>query len=211
MTHKLPVALAVFAFLMPVAEVRADVGVPGFRRVDTLLSFDNLGDFPEHVFFLVVPNWLEGKDTPGSRKPSAPQRVTPDSFHAPNSNALRWNREWVLVAVPRRQGEESRADVGWDALSAGNTGVLHSNKLALSRAGDVFLLYPQSYELHHFRVALESGKLTVTPGSVESVSFDVGSVRVPTWAVGVALTMVAIGLGFWFIRWRRRRAALAAR
>jgi hypothetical protein len=207
MTRTFPAALAVLGLLAAAGATRADVGVPGFKGVDTLVSLDNMADFPDHVFFFVVPGWVTGERTSGPPRPAVPPRVSPGSFYSPGY-PLRFHHQWMLVALPRRQAE--KPDLDWAALAAVNPGVLHSNHFELAAAGVVFLLNPKSYELYHFQVSLADGRLTVTPGPVESVSFEVNSVRVPTWIPGLALTAAFVGLGLWIIR-RRRRRSLAAK
>src|SRR5262249_24635621 len=143
---------------------RADLSPPGFKQIGRLLSFDNLADFPDHVFFLVVPGWVTGEKVNGPMtRGDVPSRLSPGSSHSPGY-ALRWSEEWMVVAVPRRQVEQGGPKLDWGALAASNPGVLHSNRLTLSPTQLLFFLHPKDSETYHFQVALADGRLTVTPG-----------------------------------------------
>jgi hypothetical protein len=196
MTRIYPAALAVLGLLAFTGGARADMGVPGFKWIDTLLSFDNLADFPDHVFFFVVPGWVTGERIHGPGRGEVPPRLSSGSPHAPGY-ALRWNREWMVVAVPRRQEEQAGPKLDWGALAASNPGVLHSNRLTLSPPQTLFFLHPKDSETYHFHLALADGRLTVTPGVVE------GGYSIPTILAGLAITAAVIALGLW-LRHRRR-------
>jgi hypothetical protein len=201
MTRIFPAALAVLGLLALAGGARADLLVPGFKRIDTLVSFDNLADFPEHDFFFVVPGWVTGERTHGPGRGEVPPPLSPGSPHAPGY-ALRWNRVWMVVAVPRRRAGQAGPKLDWGTLAASNAGVLHSNRLTLTPTETLFFLHPKDSETYHFHVALADGGLTVTAGRVE------GGYSIPTILAGLAITAAVIALGLWL---RRRRRSVAAR
>src|SRR5262249_10263750 len=196
--------LGILGLLTVVGPVRADMLFPGFKSVELRVSLDNLNDYPDYVFFFVVPGWVTGEKTNGPPQATTPRHVLPGDYHSPGYPA-RWNREWMLIAVPRQAVQQAADKFEWKLLDASNPGVLHSNRITLSHPEPVILVRPKDYELHRYRVTLAGDTLELTPGPVVG-----GSNSWHSWIPGAALAGVVAGLGLWFVRRRRRRTLAPA-
>jgi|GEM_PF-3534560 len=183
--------------------VRADVSTPGFKLPALLVAIDNLGDYPDYHFYLVPSEWLEPthQQTGPGRGDRPHGHVMPGEFYGPGYPA-RFLHQWTLVAVPRQRAEVS-GEASWELLMASERGVFHSNPVDLFEPRSVLLFNPKDYEVHHFRVEISDGRLSLTPGQVEQ-----GSNGFSSWLpaiLGVLVVAAIVGLGLWGVRrWRAR-------
>jgi hypothetical protein len=196
--------LLVFLVLPARAErVRADMAMPGTKRISHGVCFDNLPDSPEFVFFLSPTLLVEPADGTTQRMGDYPVRVGSGVVHH-LGRAVRFGWDWTLVAVPRVQLDDSPEPVSRKLLSADTPGVLHSNSFRFPDYDSVLIIYPKDFDVHHFQVDMTDGKLTATRTRIEDVSFQVGSFRVPLWPINLLICGAIAWLGIWWFRRPRR-------
>jgi hypothetical protein len=201
------VGASVFVLLLLAGVARADAGLPGVKRLEVHVRFENIEDYSEHVFFFVAADWLTGKQF-GPRRPEWPEQLSSGGAYHPGSS-LRYYRHWVLVAVPRSAWaiEGQNGHRSWALLDAKRPGVLHSNIVSLPGFDDLLFSNPKEGELHRFRIDIENGRLIVSPLGVESWTSPEG------WAglTGVLFALLASASLAWVgLKWARRPGKLSA-
>jgi hypothetical protein len=195
--------LAASVLLFLAGAARADMGVPGFRRAELHVRFENLEDYPEHVFFIVPTPWLMAEERSGWAGSAQPFRLSPGEPLRLGDHGLSYRRlpTWLVVAVPRKRTDAAGATWDWAQLDAKRPGVLHSNTFPLQE-GDVVFFNPKAGEVHRFRIDIDRGQLTVAPLGVETFTSSEG------WE-GLACVMVALFLSAalaWIgVQWARYR------
>jgi hypothetical protein len=197
------------ATVLFLGDVHADMSTPGFKRIEQCVSFDNLGDRPDYVFFLTPMDNFDTKKREFVRRNGYPVRLGAETVHG-LGYAVRFGFDWVVLAVPRRQVEAAGDALVWETGHANAPDILCSNKFRFPDYENAIFLDPKAYNLHHFEVELSNGQLKATRTRIEGVSFGVGSLRVPAWFVGLLMTLAIVGLGIWWLRRRARRAKMRA-
>src|SRR5262249_33466889 len=155
---------------------------------------------PEYVFFLAPTAAFDTEVDRSIRANGYPLRLGPEKVHQ-LGYAVRFGFDWIVLAVPRRQVERAGDALDWDGAAAAAPGVLRSNTFKLPDYDSTLVISPHQYNIHHFRIDLSDGQLTATRTHLEGVSFEVGSVRVPAWLVGLLIALGIVSLGMW---WHRR-------
>jgi hypothetical protein len=191
------VAALLAVFLTPDA-VRADMGMPGFKSRELRVVIDDLADHPEYLFFRVHPDWPTRTQQPTDFHPA------PVSEFELRLKSGKYASIIKLLAVPRRL-IGPRGEVDWEAVAKNAPGVLYSDPVQIRGLGDVAILWPVDYEVHHYRVDLADGKLFLTLASVEH-----GSDGFSSWIPGILTALAVTGIGVWIARRRirSRRAGL---
>jgi hypothetical protein len=188
-----------------VSELHADMGVPGFKRIEQRMQFDNLSDFPDYDFFLGLHYELDpankGKHGSGPLALRSGEAVSHLSFfNRPDRG------QYVIVAVPRSKSTQFAWSATWETVEYGRQEVLHSEPFVLHLETAIFVS-PREYDLHHYRVNMSGGQLSLEHVGVEDNGFVIGGVKLPTWTPGVALSALFVGVVLWCIRRQRRPQA----
>jgi hypothetical protein len=198
--------VAVAAAMAAAGPLAADVLPPGSKPVEHVAQFDNLRDFPGHVFFV----WP--RDLDRGRPGNSSLRVGEDGQVSLGVNPLAVGRAGglFLFAVPRPLLKEA-GDTPREEWFEGKTpGVLKSGPLA-APVRSAPLSEPRSRFVTRYHVGLTKDALNVTvvsderPAGPGSAGSGGGTARWVTVALGVGAAVIAVVAGLVVARVLRRR------
>ncbi len=185
--------------LLPAAEARADVIPEGQKWITPQVRFDNLGDYPDHDFFLTyragggpAQYWLQYAHPVSAGVPVAIQNGRQAAV--------------VLVALPRGKGKPPAEPAKEDWPPKDMPDVLRSAPLD-RLIGWRPVTDPNHQYVTPYRVAVREGALVLTALPVEPPLADGWLGRGPLLIAGAALACAAAGAGLWWFS--RRRTAPA--
>jgi hypothetical protein len=163
---------------------RADVSVPGRKTVLHELTFDNLGDYPNHRFYLVS----EQRSQPIAQ---GCIEVEPGKALRPGANDAFMHRGVSLFAVPRevvqKEGETPRKE--W--FDGATSGVCKSDEAVAVSAG-VPVSSPVAAIHTRYRIDLKDGVIHLV--TTEDQPVDAAGRPVPTAAPGSATNWILPGI-----------------
>jgi hypothetical protein len=200
--------VTVVAVVAAAGPLAADVLPPGSKWVEDVAQFDNLRDFPGHVFFV----WP--RDLDRGRPGNSSLRVGEDAQVSLGVNPLVIGRAGglFLFAVPRPLLKEA-GDTPREEWFEGKTpGVLKSGPLA-APVRSAPLSEPRSRFVTRYRVALTKDALHLTvvsderPSRAGPAASGGGPTRWVTVALGVGAAVTAVVAGLVVARALRRRPA----
>jgi hypothetical protein len=185
-----------FCLLAFAAEARADVIPEGQKWITPQVRFDNLGDYPDHEFYLTysagggpVQYWLHHVLV-------VPARVPVAIPHGRVANVS-------LVAVPRGKAKPPAEPGKEEWPPKDMPGVLRSAPMD-RLIGWRPISDPNNQYVTPYRVAVADGKLVLTPLPVEPPLADGWPARGPLLIAGAALACAIAGAGLWWLLARRR-------
>jgi hypothetical protein len=187
--------VALTTLLLSWRPVGADTVPPWYRFVTHQYSFDNLADYPDHVFFLTPPQALSLRPFTNFPGDAYPARLRAGEVFSPTIPIR--HCEWLLIAVPRSRVDDAGGPVDHTLLGAETPGTLHSARFPPPSFDSAFYFNPRERVLHHYRVEISEGKVTLSETGLET-----SYASTPLWLIGLLSAGAFTWLG---IRWSRRR------